>query len=593
MKIGVIGNGFVGKATQILNGENINLMVYDIDPSKCLPKNTTMVSMSKCELVFICVPTPMDINGECNIDIVKKVVNSLKQLNKDLHIIIRSTVPPGTSDNLGVYFMPEFLTEANWKNDFYNTEHWVFGLSKYSDNNFKESIRKLFDIAKKEDKIKFNNIHFVNNKEAELLKYFKNTYLASKVSFCNEIYDYCKKKDIDYNIVKSLVSLDSRITDSHMNVPGPDGQKGYGGTCFPKDTNALLNEMKNVGLTPLILKSVVERNETIDRPNKDWMSNFNRAVVKKEVKKNILVTGGAGFIGNHLCRELLKDENNYVICIDNFLSGKEEQIEDLMDNKNFKLYKTDIIDNIILNIDTLDEIYHLACPASPPIYQIDPIHTAKTCFIGTLNLLEIAKKYNSKILFTSTSEIYGDPLIKVQSEEYKGNVNTIGPRSCYDEGKRVSETLMTDYNRMYNTDIRIARIFNTYGCKMNPYDGRVVTNFIQQCKSGESITIYGDGSQTRSFCYVDDTVRGLMLLMKSNYIYPVNIGNTEDYTILELSKMVIELTNSDSQIEYKDLPIDDPKIRKPDISRAKKILGWEPKISIKEGLNYMINEIRL
>ena len=194
MKIGVIGNGFVGKATQILNGKNINLMVYDIDPSKCLPKNTTMVSMSKCELVFICVPTPMDINGECNIDIVKKVVNSLKQLNKDLHIIIRSTVPPGTSDNLGVYFMPEFLTEANWKNDFYNTEHWVFGLSKYSDNNFKESIRKLFDIAKKEDKIKFNNIHFVNNKEAELLKYFKNTYLASKVSFCNEIYDYCKKK---------------------------------------------------------------------------------------------------------------------------------------------------------------------------------------------------------------------------------------------------------------------------------------------------------------------------------------------------------------------------------------------------------------
>lgn len=589
MNIGVIGNGFVGKATQILNTQHINLIVYDKDPTKCIPLNANMKSISECELVFVCVPTPMDVNGECNLNVVESVITDLKTLNKDLHIIIRSTIPPGTSDKFNVYFMPEFLTEANWKNDFYNTEHWIFGLPENYDELFKTNITKLFNIAKTNNKIKYNNIHFVKNKEAELLKYFKNVFLASKVSFCNEIYDYCIKKQINYDKVKSLVSLDSRITESHMNVPGPDGKKGYGGTCFPKDTNALLNEMKKFDLNPLILKSVVKRNETIDRPVKDWMSNLNRAVVEKKTKKNILVAGGSGFIGNSLCRELLKDKNNYVICIDNFSSGLKKNISDLIDNPNFKLYETDIIDDINLNIDKLDEIYNLACIASPPLYQKNPIHTLKSCFIGTLNLLEIARKYNSKILFTSTSEIYGDPLIDVQKEEYRGNVNTIGPRSCYDEGKRVSESLMMDYNRMYNVNIRIARIFNTYGEKMNPFDGRVVSTFIRQCKSGEPLTIYGDGQQTRSFCYIDDTINGLILLMKSDYIYPINIGNDKEYTISELCKLTIKLTNSNSKIEYKDLPIDDPKKRKPDISKAKKILNWEPKVSIVDGLLKIID----
>jgi nucleotide sugar dehydrogenase len=280
MNIGIIGNGFVGKATGLLNNSNVNLLVYDVDETKCIPINTTLLDISKCDLVFICVPTPMNKGKDCNISIVESIVEKLKGLNDKVLIVIRSTVIPGTSDKLNVYFMPEFLTEAKWSEDFYNTEHWIFGRPKNHDKLFDINITNLFSLSKKENKIKYDNIHFVENKEAEMLKYFKNVYLALKVSFANEMYDYCCKKEIDYDIVKDLVKLDSRITGSHLNVPGPDGKRGYGGTCFPKDTNALAVDMEKNKVNSIILNSIIKRNETIDRPEKEWMSNIGRTVTE-------------------------------------------------------------------------------------------------------------------------------------------------------------------------------------------------------------------------------------------------------------------------------------------------------------------------
>lgn len=299
----------------------------------------------------------------------------------------------------------------------------------------------------------------------------------------------------------------------------------------------------------------------------------------------ILITGGTGFIGNHLCRKLLS-ENNYVICLDNNFTGNMKNIEDLLDNPNFEFIEHDIVNPIDLNVN---QIYHLACPASPKAYQFDPIKTLKTNFIGTLNVLEIAKKYNSTILLTSTSEVYGDPHINPQVEEYWGNVNPIGIRSCYDEGKRVAETLMMEYHRTQNVDIKISRLFNTYGPKMNKDDGRVVSNFINQMLENKDITIYGDGTQTRSFCYIDDTVDCLVKLMNSKILGPINIGNPHEITIKELVNILFQLIETKSVITYKDLPLDDPHVRKPDITKANKYLNWKPIINLKDGLEHTIN----
>jgi len=294
----------------------------------------------------------------------------------------------------------------------------------------------------------------------------------------------------------------------------------------------------------------------------------------------ILVTGGCGFIGSHLCEILLKN-NNYVICMDNLLTGNIRNIEHLRSNPNFEFIRHDIIDPIKLEID---QIYHLACPASPKNYQENPIKTIKTNVLGTLNMLGLAKRTKAIILLTSTSEIYGDPDISPQPEEYRGNVNTIGERSCYDEGKRIAESLMIEYNRNCNVDIRIARIFNTYGPKLHKNDGRVISNFINQALNQEDLTIYGDGTQTRSFCYIDDQIDGLMKLMNNKYIYPINIGNPNELTILELANKIIELTKSKSKLIYKKLPNDDPTNRCPDITKAQNILNWNPKINLEEGL---------
>lgn len=307
--------------------------------------------------------------------------------------------------------------------------------------------------------------------------------------------------------------------------------------------------------------------------------------------KTILIAGGAGFIGSNLCEYLLF-QNNRIICLDNLYTGFLCNIEFMLNNKNFKFINHDITKEIIIEED-IDEIYHLACPASPEKYQKDSIYTLNINFNGTLNLLKLAKEKNSKFLLTSTSEIYGEPKISPQPETYRGNVNTIGIRSCYDEGKRIAETLVMDFNRKYNLDTRIARIFNTYGKKMNKNDGRVVTNFIKQMINNEDITIYGNGLQTRSFCYIEDQINGLTKLMKSDYIYPVNIGNTREITILKLIDILyVLIPETKSKIINKSLPLDDPTNRCPDISLAISKLNWYPKVDIEVGLINTINYIK-
>lgn len=299
--------------------------------------------------------------------------------------------------------------------------------------------------------------------------------------------------------------------------------------------------------------------------------------------KTILVTGGAGFIGSNLCEFLLKKETAKIICLDNLATGSKENIIHLLENPNFIFYEKDIVDPILFD-EKIDQIYNLACPASPIHYQANPIRTIKINTIGVINALGLAKKHNARILQSSTSEIYGDPLQHPQTENYKGNVNPIGPRACYDEGKRIAESLFFEYHRNHKLDIRVARIFNTYGPKMAKNDGRVVSNFILQSLSGNNITIYGDGKQTRSFCYISDMMEGLYRLMNQNYIEPINLGNPEELTILQIAEKIINLTNSKSIIVFKDFPADDPHRRKPDITLAKNKLKWQPVVSLNDGL---------
>ena len=307
--------------------------------------------------------------------------------------------------------------------------------------------------------------------------------------------------------------------------------------------------------------------------------------------KKILVTGGAGFVGSHLCTQLLND-GHHVICLDNFLTGCRINIAHIINATHFELIEHDIVQPIVL--DSIDEIYHLACPASPIHYQKDPIRTMKISFLGSLNALGIAKRCNAKILLSSTSEVYGDPSIHPQPESYWGNVNPIGIRSCYDEGKRCAETLFMDYYRKENIKIKIVRIFNTYGPRMAPHDGRVMTNLIMQALNNENLTIYGDGSQTRSFQYIDDLVSGLIKMMDKDdgFIGPVNLGNPKEHTINELAFKIIKQTNSKSKIVYEQLPSDDPRQRKPNINLAKEKLGWEPTVNLEKGLENMVTFLR-
>jgi len=302
----------------------------------------------------------------------------------------------------------------------------------------------------------------------------------------------------------------------------------------------------------------------------------------------ILVTGGAGFIGSHLCERLLADGNE-VICLDNFFTGRKSNISQLLDDQAFELVRHDVTEPILLEVD---QIYNLACPASPIHYQYNPIKTVKTNVMGMINMLGLAKRVKARILQASTSEVYGDPLVHPQTEDYFGNVNPIGLRSCYDEGKRVAETLMMDYHRQGGVDTRIVRIFNTYGTRMLENDGRVVSNFIVQALRGDELTIYGDGSQTRSFCYVSDLVDGIIRLMNAeadDIHMPVNLGNPGEFTMKELAKEVGKATDKDIKIKYLSLPHDDPKQRRPDIERAKRLLGWEPTVALADGLKKTVS----
>lgn len=308
------------------------------------------------------------------------------------------------------------------------------------------------------------------------------------------------------------------------------------------------------------------------------------------MKKRVLVTGGAGFIGSHLCEKLLT-QGNEVLCVDNFFTGDKRNIVHLLDNPYFEVIRHDIAFPLYVEVD---EIYNLACPASPVNYQIDPIQTTKTNVAGSINMLGLAKRLKIKILQASTSEVYGDPDVHPQPEDYRGNVNPIGPRACYDEGKRCAETLFFDYHRQLNLKIKVVRIFNTYGPRMRPDDGRVVSNFIEQTLGNKDVTIYGDGSQTRSFCYVNDMIEGIIKMMGTtdDITGPINLGNPEEISIKELAKKIIMLTNSKSKIIYNSLPEDDPKRRMPDINLAKKVLNWYPKCDLNRGLENTINHFK-
>lgn len=306
--------------------------------------------------------------------------------------------------------------------------------------------------------------------------------------------------------------------------------------------------------------------------------------------KRILITGGAGFLGSHLCDRLIKDDHD-VLCVDNFFTGSKTNIAHLVGNPYFELMRHDVTFPLYVEVD---QIYNLACPASPVHYQFDPVQTTKTSVHGAINMLGLAKRVKARIFQASTSEVYGDPVEHPQTESYWGNVNCIGPRSCYDEGKRCAETLFFDYYRQHNLDIKIARIFNTYGPRMHPNDGRVVSNFIVQALKGEDITIYGDGQQTRSFCYVDDMIEGFIRLMNSSdgLTGPVNLGNPGEYTMLELAEMTLKLSKSTSKLVNKPLPQDDPRQRQPDISLANSTLGWAPKVGLEDGLKETVDYFR-
>ena len=301
-----------------------------------------------------------------------------------------------------------------------------------------------------------------------------------------------------------------------------------------------------------------------------------------------LVTGGAGFLGSHLIDRLIQRDEE-VICLDNFFTGSKANISHWMNNKNFEVFRHDVT---LPSFFEVDRIWHLACPASPMQYQDNPVKTAKTSFLGTYNMLGLAKRVKAKLFMASTSEVYGDPEVHPQPESYRGCVNTIGPRSCYDEGKRIAETLCSDYHRIHNVEISIARIFNTYGPRMLPYDGRVVSNFIVQALQGKPLTLYGDGSQTRSFCYVEDLIDGFLKLMESDIYTPVNLGNPEEFTILELAKLIKNKIGKEVKFEYKTLPEDDPSKRKPIIDKAVRNLDWKPTITLDKGLDETIKYFR-
>jgi UDP-glucuronate decarboxylase len=584
MLIGIVGNGFVGKATKLLKSPSINILVYDIRLEACEPPGTSLSDLEKCDIVFYCLPTPMNHHGKCYTKLLEDAIPKLQNKFK----VIRSTVPVGFSQSQGCFFMPEFLTETNWHDDFVKSTHWVFGLLQGDNitelnNDFRERINKLFNTSWHEGLIESNTTRFITNNEAEMLKLVKNCYLSAKVGIMNELYDLCQAKNVNYENVKKLLLLDPRIGTTHMNVPGYGDLRGFGGTCFPKDTHSLYSQFQEAGVPSIIYQSILDRNDNVDRPQREWATDKWRTTIPAP-KPISLVTGGAGFLGSNLCGRLLQ-EGHIVICLDNLQTGSLNNIEEFKNNPDFLFKCADITNKQYF--PRIDFIWHLACPASPPKYQADGYKTLQTSILGTMNMLDLARVHQSTLLFSSTSEIYGDPLEHPQSETYWGNVNPVGPRSCYDEGKRCAETLIYEYRKKQPelaNKLKIVRIFNTYGPKMDFNDGRVITNYIKCYLLGNSITIYGDGSQTRSFCYVDDMINGFIKMMFSNEVGPINLGNPyNELSMIELKALVENITEQKLEIEYKQLPENDPKQRKPNITLAIEKLGWEPVVSVEYG----------
>ena len=597
MKVGVVGAGFVGQATSLLACAKIEILAYDKDPAKCSDGVKCARDLAGCRLIFVAVPTPSNADSSVDLRIVESVVLDIRrELGDDPMIVIRSTVPPGTSDRLGCFFMPEFLTEKNWRLDFKACRHWVFGepasASLASKRQFQSAVQDVFGAAFESGCIDHQELHFVDAKSAEAVKYFRNCFLALKVGFANEMAKYCSAAGIDYSATSALTGLDPRIGPAHLSVPGPDGKCGYGGTCFPKDTHGLCTEMERFGVEPVVLRALIDRNERLDRPAGDWKSNIGRAVSTRP-RPAIVVAGGCGFIGAHLCRSLLKErEDHLIVCVDNLRTGRVQNVDDLREDPRFIFVRRDVRDPLRLGLISVEEVYNLACAASPPRYQVDPIGTTETCFTGTHNLLALARDNGAKFLQASTSEVYGDPVVSPQPESYLGNVSCTGPRSCYDEGKRVAESLAFDFKRK-GSDVRVARIFNTYGPGMDPYDGHVVSTLLRQARAGEPLTVHGDGKQTCSFCYVGDLVAALRLLMELSAAPsgPVSLGSDHEITIMELAEVVKEVAGApDLKVQFEPRPADDPCRRRPDTTLAKSLLGWEPRVPLREGLTRMLRE---
>ena len=585
MNIGIIGIGVVGSTTKKVLEKYHQLFPYDKYKEPYNSNDKLRELAENSEVVFICVPTPMKQSGEIDYSTIhnslKVLLEELEKKNRDpreILIVIRSTAVSGSTNKFAeeypfrFVFNPEFLRDKYALEDMENTDRIIIGADLEEDYEKLANVyRPLFPNAK---------YIFVDIKTAEMIKYCANVMLAGQISLANELYQICKATGIDYNVVKEVILLDERIA-KNIDVPGHDGDLGFGGKCFPKDLNALIYLSREKMYRPYLLEEIWRLNERV-RKKRDWLS------YQPFSKMNILVTGGAGFLGSNLCKFLL-EKGNHVICLDDFSTGKRENVLDLEKNDNFSLITHDI--TFTLDAESLghiDQIYNLACPASPTHYQYDALKTINVNTKGIHNILELAKLNRATVLQASTSEIYGDPLEHPQKEEYRGNVNTIGPRACYDEGKRIGETFFADYKRKFNMSIRISRIFNTYGPNMNVEDGRVVSNFIVQALKNEPLAVYGSGNQTRSFCYVDDLINGLYSLMNSNHTYPVNLGNPQEFSILELAKKIIQMTNSKSEIVFKELPQDDPVRRKPEISMAENILNWKPKVSVDDGLRKTI-----
>ncbi len=590
MIVGIIGNGFVGKATKLLKSPSINILVYDIRPEACEPQGTTLEDLEICDIVFYCLPTPMNHHGKCYTKLIEESIPKLKNPFK----VIRSTVPVGFSQSQKCFFMPEFLTELNWRDDFINSTHWVFGVlqgeeNKRLNNEFCSKIDKLFNISCHEGLIHSSKTHFISNSEAEMLKIIKNCYLSAKVGIMNEIYDFCQAKNVNYENVKKFLSLDPRIGNTHLNVPGYSGLRGFGGTCFPKDTHSLYSQFQEAGVPSIIYQSILDRNDNIDRPQREWSVDKWRTTIPAD-RPISLVTGGAGFLGSNLCARLLR-EGHIVICLDNLQTGSMKNIEEFLENPDFLFKLADITNKQYF--PHIDYIWHLACPASPPKYQDDGYKTLKTSILGTMNVLELASVHNCSLLFSSTSEIYGDPIEHPQRESYWGNVNPVGSRSCYDEGKRCAETLIYEYRKKHpklSDRLKIVRIFNTYGPKMDINDGRVITNYIKCYLEGRPITVYGDGSQTRSFCYVSDMIDGFMKMMLSNEIGPINLGNPyTEFTLIQLKDELEKIICKKLDIINEPLPENDPRQRKPDITLAKEKLDWDPVVLLSVGLKQTLN----